>query len=521
MEEILQDLETHMRGGRPEIPALLAAKGVTPELGGGVFAAAAEFYRAAPWIYLSDQDTLAIRVEPETEARFAQVMGGAGIEYGLAVYRRWEDVERIFGFADHPMELLAPGGNHSFLFEDIAHLPIEDMEAAEQYSWEVADESAYPFPLIFTPQEEVLRPDRADLLWYEGALRAIPRFAQEHFQKRKSVEATSVETTYTVPGHAGEIKVHLKYPAGTVSREARAVDMAEWFDDDEAEGAPLPFDMRSMEGFMSGFGGGFEDPVLNKAQNMMYQAWEEKNPARRLILAHEALSISPDCTDAYVLLAEEEADTLGRALEYYKEGLEAGVRILGPAYFEENEGHFWGLLETRPYMRAREGLANTLWELGREEEAIGHFREMLRLNPGDNQGIRYSLLNLFLEQEQEAEARALQEEYDDDGSAEWLYTRALLAFRKEGGGQAAEGALQEALEMNPHVPAYLTGRKRIPGHLPPYIGLGDESEAAMYAARYLGIWRRAPGVLDWLQAHLKPPSKRQQAQKPKRRGKRK
>src|SRR5687767_14657939 len=85
MEEILQDLELHMRGGRPEIPALLAAEGVTPELGGGVFAAAAEFYRAAPWVYLSNQDTLAIRVEPETEARFAQVMGGAGIEYGLAV----------------------------------------------------------------------------------------------------------------------------------------------------------------------------------------------------------------------------------------------------------------------------------------------------------------------------------------------------------------------------------------------------------------------------------------------------
>ena len=131
------------------------------------------------------------------------------------------------------------------------------------------------------------------------------------------------------------------------------------------------------------------------------------------------------------------------------------------------------------------------------------------------------LLNLLLEQEQEAEARALQEEYEDDGSAEWLYSRALLAFREAGASQAAEGALQEALEMNPHVPAYLTGRKRIPGHLPPYIGFGDDNEPAMVAARYLGIWRRTPGALNWLQGHLKPPSKRQQSQKPKRRGKRK
>jgi hypothetical protein len=51
------------------------------------------------------------------------------------------------------------------------------------------------------------------------------------------------------------------------------------------------------------------DPQLKKAQDLMYQAWEESNPARRIVLAHRALEISPDCADAYVLLAEEEAGT--------------------------------------------------------------------------------------------------------------------------------------------------------------------------------------------------------------------
>jgi Tetratricopeptide repeat len=40
-------------------------------------------------------------------------------------------------------------------------------------------------------------------------------------------------------------------------------------------------------------------------------------------------------------------------------------------------------------MRARAGLAATLDALGDVEAAIGHYRDMLRLNPGDNQGIRY------------------------------------------------------------------------------------------------------------------------------------
>lgn len=40
-------------------------------------------------------------------------------------------------------------------------------------------------------------------------------------------------------------------------------------------------------------------------------------------------------------------------------------------------------------MRARAALAGTLWRLGRREEAVDHQRELLRLNPNDNQGLRY------------------------------------------------------------------------------------------------------------------------------------
>ncbi|HXY17585.1 MAG TPA: tetratricopeptide repeat protein [Gaiellaceae bacterium] len=67
----------------------------------------------------------------------------------------------------------------------------------------------------------------------------------------------------------------------------------------------------------------------------------------------------------------------------------AGERALGPRIFAEGAGYFWGLVETRPYMRARAALAALLWKLGRREEALEHARELLRLNPNDNQGIRY------------------------------------------------------------------------------------------------------------------------------------
>lgn len=68
--QVVHDLELHLRG-KPELPGLLPVKGVTPDLVGGFFAAAAEFYRVAPWVQLTDQHTLAVRVSPEHRARFA------------------------------------------------------------------------------------------------------------------------------------------------------------------------------------------------------------------------------------------------------------------------------------------------------------------------------------------------------------------------------------------------------------------------------------------------------------------
>ena len=47
-------------------------------------------------------------------------------------------------------------------------------------------------------------------------------------------------------------------------------------------------------------------------------------------------------------------------------------------------------------MRARAGLAAMLDALGDVEAAIGHYRDMLRLNPGDNQGIRYVLARCLM-----------------------------------------------------------------------------------------------------------------------------
>ena len=110
-------------------------------------------------------------------------------------------------------------------------------------------------------------------------------------------------------------------------------------------------------------------------------------------------------------------------------------------------------------MRARLGLAHSLWTAGRREEAVRHLQDMLRLNPGDNQGVRYTLAGFLLFLDRDDDLEQLLRQYPDEGSAAWAYTKALLAFRQHGDTPEARRLLQEARKTNKHVPDYLLGEE--------------------------------------------------------------
>jgi tetratricopeptide (TPR) repeat protein len=238
--------------------------------------------------------------------------------------------------------------------------------------------------------------------------------------------------------------------------------------------------------------------ALERAQDMMYRAWEARSKSQAVKLARKALEISPDCADAYVLLAQATARTAQETKALYEKGVEAGKRAIG-AEFDDLVGEFWGFLETRPYMRAREGLAYTLWELGEKQQAIEHYRDMLRLNPNDNQGIRDVLLDCLLELEQWDDAEKLLKKYKDDWSARWFYTQAFCTLRREGASKKADKQLQKAMDQNQFVPPYLLGKKKLPKQLPAFISPGREDEAVHYAVSAVSIWGKSPTALQWLQ----------------------
>lgn len=74
--------------------------------------------------------------------------------------------------------------------------------------------------------------------------------------------------------------------------------------------------------------------------------------------------------------------------------------------FETSVGHFWGIVDTRDYMRARFGHLDALLEVKTAEAvqtALDHLMDMHRLCRGDNMGLRnytpFVLLRLGKDQE--------------------------------------------------------------------------------------------------------------------------
>ena len=150
---------------------------------------------------------------------------------------------------------------------------------------------------------------------------------------------------------------------------------------------------------------------MRKLWEILYDGWELLNDgyipeAKKKF--KEVLKKDPKYIDAINGLGciALEQGKLTEAEKLYKKAYRLTI--------EEFEGKLpkkieWGELLNRPYLRAMHGLGLTLWGLDKKDEALEIFRMMLKLNPKDNQGIRFIISAMkagetweaFMEEEKE------------------------------------------------------------------------------------------------------------------------
>jgi tetratricopeptide (TPR) repeat protein len=243
----------------------------------------------------------------------------------------------------------------------------------------------------------------------------------------------------------------------------------------------------------------FTDKAL--AEEMINDCWELQPGKYRVNFINSALKIYPHMPDAWNLLAQELCKKPKEKVEYYRNAVAAGEIDLGTEFFVNNRGHFWGLIESRPYMRAKACLANALWDLGLKVEAIGHLNDCMKLNSNDNQGLRYKLLLWLLSINDLMSASDLvsEDSHGEYTSAFGNFNQSLYLFKKYGkSSDKFISALKNAHGCNPYVIKYLTGELKIPKTEPVHYSLGSKEEAIIYVSMSVKAWKDEPELISIL-----------------------
>lgn len=234
-----------------------------------------------------------------------------------------------------------------------------------------------------------------------------------------------------------------------------------------------------------------------QAQNLAYQAMDSRDPREMYELVEEALRLDRHCLDAQVVKARFTCQSKAAMIETLSRLIEQAEQRMGKEFMEENRGHFWGVTETRPYMRARDILTVFLRRAGRDQEAIKNSELMLELNPNDNQGVRDTLLGLYLKNSDLAGAGRLLKQFEDDFAAVHFWSQVLERFLS-GDLDGAKKAFRQARKHNRHVADYLTGRKPVPQTPINYYSPGSEEEARVCLDELGPAWKAHPAAAEWL-----------------------
>ncbi len=237
--------------------------------------------------------------------------------------------------------------------------------------------------------------------------------------------------------------------------------------------------------------------------DMAFDAPTEKEAVR---YAKKALELDEYCTDAEMLIADIQC---GDDFEKFKKKLEKIIsktekHLREEGYFDDDcMGEFWGILETRPYMRARYEHLKLLVSAGKIKKAKEECEDMLCLNKSDNLGVRYILMGIYAHFEDELSAMRLYREYNEC-SVHMLLPLIALYYKKDSYRTAekylrlisGEGFDKYFLtfggdndfedDFDDDIP--FTDRYRI----------GSEEEVAYAIEMCIFLYVSTPGILEWI-----------------------
>ena len=228
----------------------------------------------------------------------------------------------------------------------------------------------------------------------------------------------------------------------------------------------------------------YENTPLDDAYEILEEAQNAKTEKEAIKLAKKAYEKSKECFDAILFQCDLEENGIKR-MKLLDDGLEfEKSRLTKEKYFDkENIGHFYGIFETRPYIRGLVIKAEYLLEEGKLSQAKNICREVLRLNENDNMGARYLLMAIYATLEKENDMLKLYKKYPEE-DLEMIFPLFALYY-KLGNDKKAKEYLNRIDKCNSNFVKFFNGTiKESKNVSSGYYSRGDSSEIFMYLNRY-------------------------------------
>lgn len=184
---------------------------------------------------------------------------------------------------------------------------------------------------------------------------------------------------------------------------------------------------------------------------------------------------------------------------------------------DQYDGKLWEHEEGQILLRALLEYGTALHNVGnRTKDAIATFQSMQKQDPGDHLLARHRLLGCYLDLAEADKARALLDEFPDDVSAYFSYSRALIEYLslqlgEEGASVAVRDAqLLTANSTNPYA-LFALAHHQVFSQVLEHTSViqdsmsapGSVEDAIRYFSVNLDLWQEIDGALEWAKSIAK------------------
>lgn len=180
----------------------------------------------------------------------------------------------------------------------------------------------------------------------------------------------------------------------------------------------------------------FEEAQLNAYEGYFAETEQLKNNYWKI-----AELLNPNNTDVLLHKAEI-TNNENTARELFKKAIKESHKQFDPSFEVA-----WGYVPNRPYLRSLFAYGIWEFELGNFEVAKTQFQKLIKINPTDNQGVRYLLVSTLLHLNLLEAAKKVLETYPESDDAIYEY----LSYQTEKMLRSSQGKLLNEKQLEPIV----------------------------------------------------------------------